>query len=186
MSNVMRAAPLVLLCALTIGVPSVWANWVQDGAAICTATADQYHPELVSDGAGGAIVTWQDRRSGTDWDVYCQRVDANGFAVLTGTDTPAMLIELCQNYPNPFNPATTVTYSVPAMCNVTLKIYDVSGKCVVCLVERAWGRGSYTVEWNGEDEKGNSVASGIYLYRLEAGEQTISKKMVLLRGYECD
>jgi hypothetical protein len=57
---------------------------------------------------GGAIVTWQDYR-GIDWDIYGLRVDANGFAVLTGTDAPAVPMELHQNYPNPFNPGTTVT-----------------------------------------------------------------------------
>jgi predicted lipoprotein with Yx(FWY)xxD motif len=157
-------------------------QWTANGVALCTAAGGaQIYPTIISDGYSGAIVTWQDRRNGTNWDIYGLRVDANGLPVLTASDTPAVPVELRQNYPNPFNPATAVAYSVPARCNVTLKIFDASGRCVACLVEREQGRGSYTVEWNGKDEKGNSLASGIYLCRLAAGNQTASKKMVLLR-----
>jgi hypothetical protein len=77
MSRVMKAVPLVVLCALIIAVPSVWAYWVQDGVAICTATGDQRSPTITSDGAGGAIVTWYDFRSGS-YDIYAQRVNTSG------------------------------------------------------------------------------------------------------------
>jgi len=156
-------------------------RWTTDGGALCTAMGSQMYPTITSDGWGGAIVTWQDSRSGSNSHIYALRVDANGFALLTGTDAPAVPIELQQNYPNPFNPTTTMTYSVPERCNVALKIYDVSGKCVARLVDKEQEKGSYTVAWNGKDETGSSVASGIYLYRLSAGNQTIARKMVLLR-----
>ena len=77
MSKVMKAVPLAVLCALIIAVPSVWAYWVQDGVAICTATGGQWSPMIVSDGAGGAIVTWYDSRNGST-DIYTQRVNASG------------------------------------------------------------------------------------------------------------
>ena len=156
-------------------------QWTANGVALCTATGGQGGAAIASDGAGGAILTWGDGRSLPGSDVYAQRIDANGFAVLTAADMPAAPVELHQNYPNPFNPTTMVTYSVPEKCNVTLEIYDVSGKCIACLVDRQKEKGSYAVEWNGEDEKGSSVASGIYLCRLAAGNQMISRKMVLLR-----
>jgi predicted lipoprotein with Yx(FWY)xxD motif len=155
-------------------------QWTVDGVGVCTATQGQAYPAIVSDGASGAIVTWADLRTGV-WDIYAMRVDANGFPVLTAGGEPATPLELRQNYPNPFNPATTVSYSVPERCNVTLEIYDVSGRRVASLVDRQEEKGSHAVEWNGKDEKGNAVASGIYLSRLGAGNQTISKKMVLLR-----
>ena len=60
MSRAMKAVPLAVLCALIIAVPSVWAYWVQDGVALCTATGDQGYLQITSDGAGGAIVTWKD------------------------------------------------------------------------------------------------------------------------------
>jgi len=77
MSRMMKIVPLVVLCALIIAAPSVWACWVQDGVAICTATGGQGFPRITSDGAGGAIVTWYDHRSGKG-DIYAQRVNASG------------------------------------------------------------------------------------------------------------
>jgi hypothetical protein len=82
MSRAMKALPLVLLFTLIIAVPSVWAYWVQDGVALCTATGEQYSPTIMSDGAGGAIVTWEDSRSG-DYDIYAQRVNASGAVLWT-------------------------------------------------------------------------------------------------------
>jgi len=156
--------------------------WTSDGVALCTATWQQYNPTITSDGASGAIVTWEDGRSGiSPPDIYALRVDANGFLVLTAADGLAPPLQLHQNYPNPFNPTTTVTYSIPERCRVTLEIYDVSGMCVARLVDTPQEKGSYEVEWSGKDGAGNSLASGIYFYRLTAGTQTISRKMVLLR-----
>jgi hypothetical protein len=77
MSRVLKAVPLVVLCAFIVAVPPVWANWVQDGVAICTATGGQGLPTITSDGAGGAIVTWYDGRNG-NWDIHAQRVNASG------------------------------------------------------------------------------------------------------------
>ena len=157
------------------------AQWTADGIALCTAMGEQESARITSDGAGGAIVAWWDHRSGTTgWDIYAQIVYADG-SVPTAADAPAAPIELHQNYPNPFNPTTTVTYSVAEKCSVTLKIYDVSGKYIVSLADRKQEKGSYAVEWNGQDERGNLVASGIYLYKIVAGNQAISRKMVLLR-----
>ena len=157
-------------------------KWTTDGVAVCTAAGNQEFPTSTSDGAGGAVVAWMDYRSPAgSWDIYGLRVNADGSAVIAGTDTPAVPIELRQNYPNPFNPATTVTYSIQKKCDVTLKIYDVSGKCIARLVDARQEKGSYAVHWNGKDGKGNPVGSGIYFYRLAAGSGTISRKMVLVR-----
>ena len=77
MNRVIKAAPVVLLFTLIIAVPSVWANWVPDGAPVCTAVGGQESPAITSDGAGGAIITWADYRSGGA-DIYAQRVNASG------------------------------------------------------------------------------------------------------------
>jgi len=89
MSRVMKTAPLVVLFALIIAVPSVWANWVQDGVALCTAAGGQGAPTITSDGAGGAIVTWFDNRSLSNYDIYAQRVNTSGTALWT-TDGVAL------------------------------------------------------------------------------------------------
>jgi hypothetical protein len=78
MPKVMRVTLPLVLCSLVVAVPSLWAYWVQNGNAICTATGEQEYPQTASDGAGGAIVTWEDARNGVNYDVYAQRVDSSG------------------------------------------------------------------------------------------------------------
>lgn len=86
-----------------------------------------------------------------------------------------------QNFPNPFNPATLITYYLPENCPVLLEIFDVSGKRVVTLIDESQEYGQHTIEWNGQDQNGSTVSSGTYFYRLKAGKEIISRKMVLLR-----
>jgi len=88
---------------------------------------------------------------------------------------------LYQNYPNPFNPVTEIRYGLKENCHVKLAIYDVRGRKVAVLVDEAQESGYRTVTWNGQDQSGSRVASGMYFYRLVAGEYTSTKKMVLLR-----
>jgi hypothetical protein len=88
---------------------------------------------------------------------------------------------LRQNYPNPFNPSTTISFSLPEKSSVRLEIYDVLGKLVTTLVDNEMEPGNFKISWHGKDQSGLSVASGIYLYRLQAGSNTAMKKMVLLK-----
>jgi len=96
---------------------------------------------------------------------------------------------LGQNYPNPFNPETSVNYTIPQEASVRLTIYNILGQKTVTLVDERKSSGVYTVKWNGTNDSGNQVASGLYFYRLEArhtknGNQRIfvdAKKMLLLR-----
>jgi hypothetical protein len=95
--------------------------------------------------------------------------------------TPALPLTLDQNVPNPFNPTTEISYYLPAAADVLLEVYDVTGKRIATLVRGREEKGPRTVNWHGTDDFGRGVASGIYFYRLSAGKETISKKMVLLR-----
>ncbi|UCF78029.1 MAG: T9SS type A sorting domain-containing protein [Candidatus Eiseniibacteriota bacterium] len=88
---------------------------------------------------------------------------------------------LLQNYPNPFNPLTRIEFQLERAGPVTLRVYDVSGKLVKTLVQGTADPGRHTVLWRGEDERGKPVASGIYVYTLEAGGMSASRKMVLLK-----
>jgi len=83
---------------------------------------------------------------------------------------------LSQNYPNPFNPSTTINYSIPQTSFVILKVYDVLGNEVVTLVEEEKEAGCYKVEFNG-----SKLSSSIYLYRLQAGDISMTKKFILLK-----
>ena len=243
-------------------------QWTADGVALCAAIGDQYFPAIVSDGAGGAIVTWADRRSG-DFDIYAQRVgqgvapvatllasfsatvsesivrvaweisepvpgltfqvlrssagseafeeifvviESNGKAysfadmrrapgsilryrvdvtesgarrTLFKTDAvavPAGPLALFQNVPNPFNPTTTVRYYLPETCEVTLSIYDASGRLVAILADREIQEaGQHIGAWSGLDSRGRKVPSGVYFSMLVAGKERLSNKMILLR-----
>ncbi|MEJ2535780.1 MAG: T9SS type A sorting domain-containing protein [Calditrichia bacterium] len=88
---------------------------------------------------------------------------------------------LSQNYPNPFNPVTTIQYNLPQKGEVVLKIYDMLGREIKTLVDRVQSSGKKSVIWDGTDQLGNLVSSGIYLYRLRSGEITDSKKMILMK-----
>ncbi|MFC1552591.1 FlgD immunoglobulin-like domain containing protein, partial [Candidatus Latescibacterota bacterium] len=90
---------------------------------------------------------------------------------------------LSANSPNPFNPITTITYTVPAnnTGNVSLNIYDIRGAVIRTLVNEAGIPGVHSVVWDGIDNNGNVVSSGIYIYRLQVGKLTKSNRMLLLR-----
>jgi hypothetical protein len=83
---------------------------------------------------------------------------------------------LAQNFPNPFNPVTTIQYSIPQRSNVTLKVYDILGNEIVELVNEEKGIGVYSVSFDA-----SNLASGLYLYRLQAGNFVETKKMILLK-----
>lgn len=86
-----------------------------------------------------------------------------------------------QNYPNPFNPSTRISYSLPFPSRVSLTVFNLLGERVTVLVEDLLPAGRHQSIWDGTDEGGNSVASGVYIYRLEAGSQTVSRKMLLIK-----
>ena len=85
---------------------------------------------------------------------------------------------LLQNYPNPFNPETIIGYQVPVGADVSLKVYDVSGKKVITLVNQFQNAGRYNVIFG---NIGSELSSGVYFYTLQAGNFKETKKMLLLR-----
>jgi len=90
-------------------------------------------------------------------------------------------LRLEQNHPNPFNPVTRIDYTVDQESAVYLAVYDISGKLVRTLVNRRMRSGTHSQEWDGRDDGGRAVASGIYFYRLTAGKQSLARKAVLLK-----
>lgn len=94
---------------------------------------------------------------------------------------PGAKITLNQNVPNPFNPETTIRFSLPSSERVTLNVYSASGALVRTLVDGVQPTGSHSFTWNGVDNRGNAVSSGVYFYRLTAGKFNDTRKMVLLK-----
>ncbi|RLC48885.1 MAG: hypothetical protein DRI23_09985 [Candidatus Cloacimonadota bacterium] len=88
---------------------------------------------------------------------------------------------LRQNYPNPFNPITNIAYSIPETEKVNLSIFNIKGQIVKTLVNETKQSGYYSVRWNGTNNSGIKVASGLYFYKLSAGKTILNKKMILLK-----
>jgi hypothetical protein len=88
---------------------------------------------------------------------------------------------LGQNYPNPFNPTTNISFSVPQQEKVKVEVYDVLGRLIGTLVNAELPAGTYTTTWNGKDANGASVATGMYIYRMQAGTFSTVKKMLMVK-----
>jgi hypothetical protein len=154
---------------------------------------------LRSDGAGNVVtlpspqtLLSHDTRSYTDGDVMAGgnyrytlvAVLDDGTEQVSRTveaSIPSAVTELHQNNPNPFNPATTISFTLADGELVTLSIYTPEGKLVTTLVHDVLDAGLNEVQWDGTDERGNPVRSGIYFYRLEAGKTVLSRKMLLMK-----
>lgn len=98
-------------------------------------------------------------------------------------DSPALpdRVDLAQNYPNPFNGETVIDLSLPARTDVTLELYNILGQRVRTLVDEPLGAGEHRLTWDGAYESGRQAPSGIYFYRLQAGEVTLVRKMILIK-----
>jgi len=149
---------------------------------------DQFSPAVTLNN-DQIIFTWVDERNG-DRDIYAKVVTWDWEKVNEQSDVELpKYFALFQNYPNPFNSTTAISYRLPAVSHqrsaVSLKIYNVLGQEVRTLVDREQPAGSYRVLWDGRDNSGKDVSSGIYFCRLKViGDRlkvTKSKKMVLIR-----
>jgi hypothetical protein len=110
---------------------------------------------------------------------YAVLQSGNASAVYDPFDLPISLHIRCS--PNPFNASTTIDFRVPQDGNTTLRIYDITGRLVTTLVDQYLTRGSHNRQWNGTDSSGRMVASGVYLFRIEAGSFANTGKMVMLK-----
>ncbi|MBA4405781.1 hypothetical protein C0389_00760 [bacterium] len=127
---------------------------------------------------------WQvrSRNAGGSFSSYSYKGEfSTGTATAVEEDIIPTTFELSQNYPNPFNPTTKISYALPQNAYVSIKVYDMLGREVRSLVSNEMLAGSHSIEWSGEDNTGNKVASGAYIYRITAGNFVSTKKMVLIK-----
>jgi hypothetical protein len=89
--------------------------------------------------------------------------------------------KLMQNYPNPFNPSTTIQYEIPKKGKVEIQIFDITGRFVKNIVSQNQPSGTHKTVWNGNNESGQEVASGFYVYTVKFENTLLSKKMILLK-----
>jgi hypothetical protein len=120
---------------------------------------------------------------GRDYRYQIGVVDQDGefFSQVVNVKTRRYATALLPNSPNPFNPATTIRFTLETSEHVTLAIFDAKGRRVTTLVHEVRGAGPHEVQWDGTDAVGSSVASGVYFYRMRAGNVRLSRRMVLLK-----
>lgn len=111
---------------------------------------------------------------------------ASRLVVVTGTLTAverlvARATALEQNHPNPFNPQTSIRFALPEQSHVALKLYDLTGRLVVTLVEGTLDGGTYDLVWSGIDGSGQRVASGVYLYELQTEQARLTRKLTIVK-----
>ena len=151
---------------------------------MCDALKKQYQPKLVTVG-DYAYAVWADGRSSGKTEIlglYAQKLDnpttPNDDHVLPSP----MGFRLMQNHPNPFNPSTTIAFEIKdAAKDYRLDIYNIKGQLVKTLHKGKLGLGRHSLVWNGQDNYDNEVASGVYFYRLDDGQKSLSRKMLLMK-----
>jgi hypothetical protein len=118
--------------------------------------------------------------TGEGWyidDVYLE----SEFDVASEDLVTNLAFNLHGNYPNPFNPTTTISFDLPKAATVNLDIFNLRGQKVRSLVNTELPSGTHNAVWNGRDDAGSPVSSGVYLYRLSNGEREITRRMVLMK-----
>ena len=187
------------------------AEGLVDGDEIAAFTQDgQCVGSVVWEGQAVSLPAWKDDERTPEkdgwqpgdrlrfqvWDHAEDRVTESEASYVEGTDLPGEMpiaivrlsarslpreYALSQNHPNPFNPSTTIRYALPKDGKVTLSIYNMVGQKIQALVDSWQQAGTYVTRWDGKDESGREVGSGIYLCRMESGAFTRVNKMVLLK-----
>ena len=111
-------------------------------------------------------------------------VDSTGcvsLSVINNLDALPNTFNISQNFPNPFNPVTTITFDVPYFDDISLVVYDLTGKEVVTLAEGNFAPGRYAVEWTAINNAGDGIVSGMYIYRFTSSEKSFTRKMLFLK-----
>lgn len=149
-------------------------------------TQGWWGPDVIGIDEGPIVVMIENYRSGRVWEVFMQNEDIQrglqraGFTPATSVDEkspkPPASFALSQNYPNPFNPVTQIRFSLPQRAHVKLQVFDLSGREVAIVVNDTLEGGAYEFSFDGR-----GLASGIYLYSLEAGEFRQMRKAVLMK-----
>ena len=144
---------------------------------INSSSADLYTANFISAGFNTPVTVSKFVQSNyVTYSSYASGDFLNGPGAVNEPGTLPSKFSIAQNYPNPFNPTTTIQYDLPGPSNVSLEIFDLLGQRVEILVDENQQAGRHTVSWNANDKP-----SGMYFYKINAGDFTETKKMVLVK-----
>ncbi|MEN6444679.1 MAG: FlgD immunoglobulin-like domain containing protein [Candidatus Cloacimonas sp.] len=155
----------------------------QYGEVLCDVAKSQYRPQtaILDD---EAYIVWADGRSSGKTEIlglYAQKLN-NGTPIIDENTPSLQDMVLNQNFPNPFNPETTIKFSLKDnTSSLNLSVYNVKGQLVKKIYNGSLQKGQYSFIWNGTDELGKEVGSGVYFYRLSNGNNNLQKKMLLIK-----
>ena len=143
-------------------------------------------PAIAADGSGGAIVAWQDLRNGNenndDDDIYAQHVPGDGLVpTAVRPMTPAARLSVSSGYPNPSSAATWFDVTLRSESTVSVEVFDVAGRRVRTIAVGRMHAGPARLTFDGLDDRAHMLPSGVYFYRVHAGTETVTKKMVIAR-----
>jgi len=113
-----------------------------------------------------------------------QQITFSGVGNGVGVERVANIIKtfsVLQNYPNPFNPTTTIEYQLPKAGNVRIKIYNINGQLVRAFENTNQNSGTHTVVWDGKNNGGQAVATGMYVYQVAFENSILTKKMLFIK-----
>lgn len=149
-------------------------------------TQHEYDISAVADGEETVYLRWTMGTTDGSWQYSGWNIDdVEIWGIESGQsgvdETPSSDVALSPNYPNPFGPSTTIRFELPEAARVTLKVYDVSGRFVRELADAQLPAGPHVRAWDGRDESGAPVATGVYFCRFEAGARSQTRRMVLIR-----
>ena len=161
----------------------VWRSSDENGSYTCLVNEPIKSEGLASN---GYLYTFNDRTAekGKIYWYKIEEITVDGQSVFFG---PVMLVSppsdfaLTQNYPNPFNPETTINYQIAEESEVTIKVYSLLGREIKTLISKKLPAASYYAKWDGTDNFGQKVSSGIYLIQMKAGTFSQMRKMTLMR-----
>ena len=176
-----------------INIQAPFDQWCDDNGSgtsdfVSLADMASYIDSLMQAGAsnGALDITWTVYASDGQAETEASNgpralhIDA-GYALGINDDLLPGVFALHQNYPNPFNPVTTIRFDVPKESHVQMDVYNILGQRIRTLVNGTMQPGFHSVSWNGTNDMGKPLASGMYIYRIHSSEFTAVKKLVLMK-----
>ena len=167
---------------------SSWTSFESTNLSDASWTSQSIDVNAMFGSPGQVQVRFRARDLGNDSVIEAGVDEFRVIADVGATDVPAVgasaepiVFSLSQNQPNPFRPATRIEFSLPERAEVDLTVFNVNGQAVRTLAEGLRETGRYHVIWDGRDSRGKKVATGVYFYRLVAGESSLTRKMTVMK-----